>query len=112
MAYEMLISDWSSYVCSSDLDKFTVKPVMVLQMVEQTSPKFAVCRRRKMRTGFQEMGNFTEDPGPSLSRATNHDSIGAGVVQYVPGLFRCVDVAICNDRHAYRLPDRLDRILF
>src|SRR3546814_7050346 len=62
-------------------DKFTVKPVMVLQMVEQTSPKFAVCRRRKMRTGFQEMGNFTEDPGPSLSRATNHDSIDIGRAQ-------------------------------
>src|SRR5438552_566772 len=57
------------------------------------------------------MIDFAEDPGPPLSRATDHDPVGARVLEHVLRFLGSSDVAVCHHGQARRPFDFADRVV-
>src|SRR5712692_9162241 len=57
------------------------------------------------------MLDLAEDPGPPLSRATDHDPVGTRVLEHMLRFLGCRDVAVCHYGQARRSFDFADRVV-
>src|SRR3546814_4553386 len=63
-AYEMRISDWSSDVCSSDLDRAVIRSVDTLFLSEAETPQM---NRQAARSRFRAAGSAADHPAVGRS---------------------------------------------
>src|SRR4051794_21752339 len=71
-------------------------------MVDEHTMNLGDFRQRKMLARCQIMADLAKYPRSPLGGATDHDCIGPGVFEHVPGFLWRSDIAIGNDRNSYR----------
>src|SRR6266576_940721 len=82
-----------------------------MQMREQHGMDFGNERKGELLARCKIVSDLAENLWPPLSRATDHDSVGARVLEYVLRLLGSGDVAVCHHRQARRPLDFADRVV-